>query len=86
MSMEKVKDILLIEADNGERVYVSSPYGEAFEGDMVKTTSGLFGTVIKKMVDYHGELSYFIGQTTVIRVAAAIYGFRWAKGGDEDAD
>jgi len=65
---------------------VSAPYGAAFEGYMIKTTSGVFGIVTKKMIDYQGELSCFIGQTTVIRDAAAIYGFRWAKGGDEDAD
>lgn len=83
--MKRYDEVLVVRLDSGKTICVIAPYGKAETGDLVKTTNGLMGEVIKKERDLNGAVLAIAAEFTTVYEACEIWGRYWKAEATEDA-
>lgn len=83
--MKRYDEVLVVQLDSGKTICVIAPYGKAETGDLVKTTNGLMGEVIKKAEDFSGYVRAITAEFTAVYEASDVWGHYWEAEATEDA-
>lgn len=76
--MTQLKDLLAVKLEDGRTICVSAPYGRAFEGFLVETTSGHIGRVVQVECARQGDgLEKLVSRFATIFKAKNIWSVSW---------